>query len=163
MRLIKLRINPIGYYRSIGVRIGENCNFVSPSFGSEPYLITIGDHVSVAKNVCFINHDGGMWVFREKYPDMDVIRPITVGNNVLIGLGAIIMPGVTIGDNCVIGAGSVVTRDIPSGSVAAGVPAKVLKTTEQYFESVKDLAIHDVRSLPPKEKKRILEKRFNLK
>ena len=46
------------------------------------------------------------------------------------------MPGVTIGDNCIIGAGSIVTKDIPSGSVAAGVPARVISTTEKYSKKI---------------------------
>ena len=54
-------------------------------------------------------------------------RPITVGNNVWIGAGVQVMPGVTIGDNVVIGGGSVVVKDIPSGSVAVGNPCRVLR------------------------------------
>lgn len=54
-------------------------------------------------------------------------RPISIGSNVWIGTGAIILPGVTIGDNVVIGAGSLVNRDIPENSIAYGVPAKVQK------------------------------------
>lgn len=53
---------------------------------------------------------------------------VNIGNNVWIGGNAVICPGVTIGDNCVIGAGSVVTKDIPAWSVAAGNPARVIKT-----------------------------------
>ena len=53
--------------------------------------------------------------------------PVTIGDNVWIGGGAIIMPGVTIGDNVVIGAGSVVTRDIPSDKIACGNPCRVIR------------------------------------
>ncbi len=53
--------------------------------------------------------------------------PVTIGDNVWIGGGAILMPGITIGDNVVIGAGSVVTRDIPSDSVACGTPCRVIR------------------------------------
>jgi acetyltransferase-like isoleucine patch superfamily enzyme len=71
-------------------------------------------------------------VFRDKYPDVDVLAPITVGDSVFIGANAIVLPGVTIGSNSVIGAGSVVAHDIPCGSVAAGVPARVVKTVDDY-------------------------------
>ena len=55
-------------------------------------------------------------------------RPIRIGQDVWIGGGAIILPGVTIGDNAVIGAGSVVTRDVPAGSTARGNPARITVT-----------------------------------
>ena len=64
-------------------------------------------------------------------------KPIRIGNNVWIGAGAVVLPGVTIGDNTVIGAGSVVTRDIPAGVVAVGNPCRVMREIgehdKQYF------------------------------
>jgi acetyltransferase-like isoleucine patch superfamily enzyme len=132
------------------------------TFGSEPYLISLGDHVTVTSGVRFVTHDGGVWVFREKHPDIDFFGPIAVGSNVFIGINAIIMPGVTIGSNSVIGAGSIVTRDIPPGSVAAGVPAKVIRSTDDYQEKVLPHAMH-IRSKPTAEKKQILLQHFGLK
>lgn len=58
----------------------------------------------------------------------ELARPITIGNDVWIGGGVIVCPGVTIGDRCVIGAGSVVTKDIPAGMIAAGNPCKVVRS-----------------------------------
>jgi maltose O-acetyltransferase len=58
----------------------------------------------------------------------EAAEPITIGDNVWIGGGASIMPGVSIGDDSVIGAGSVVTRDVPPRSLAVGSPAKLLRT-----------------------------------
>ena len=125
------RIAPLSHARWIGVRMGEGCRLIDVSFGSEPWLVTLGDRVS-ASNVSFITHDGGVWVMRAAHPDIEVVAPINVGNNVFIGSGTYILPGVTIGDNVVIGAGSVVTKDIPSDSVSAGVPARVLSTLANY-------------------------------
>jgi acetyltransferase-like isoleucine patch superfamily enzyme len=92
-------------------------------------------------------------------PDIDVVAPISVGNNVFIGLNSIVMPGVTIGNNCVIGAGSVVTRDIPDNSIAAGMPAKIITTYSAYKEKsvAKGLLI---RGMSPENKRRFLEDRF---
>lgn len=58
-------------------------------------------------------------------------KPIKIGDRVFVGIGAIILAGVTIGDDVIIGAGSVVTRDIPSNSVAVGVPARVIKKLDR--------------------------------
>ena len=152
--------NPVTYARAIGVHVGENCRILGlgsgTSFGSEPYMISVGDHVTIAAGVTFITHDGGVWIFREQHPEIDVVAPIVVGNNVFIGVHSIIMPGVTIGDNCVIGAGSVVTRDIPAGSVAVGAPARRIKSIEEYWTKIKDRAVF-VRSLPDDEKRLVYQ------
>lgn len=124
---------PIKYAKHIGVKIGSNCRLINVSFSTEPYLITIGDHVS-ATQVRFETHDGGVWVFRDKNPELDIVKPIKVGNNVYIGFGAVILPGVSIGDNSIIGAYAVVTKDIPENTVAVGIPARVIKSVDEYIE-----------------------------
>ena len=130
--------------RKIGVRFTtekgkEKCRILSEPygvFGSEPYLITIGEGVEITYGVRFITHDGAAWCLRNdaRFADLDLFGPIKVGNNVFIGNNAILLPGVTIGDNVIIGAGAVVTKDIPSDSVAVGVPAKVIKRLSVYAE-----------------------------
>lgn len=128
---IHKRLAPESFARKIGVKLGKECRLIDVEFSTEPYLVTLGDHVS-ATATRFETHDGGVWVFRHEHPELDVIRRITVGSNVFIGYGTIVLPGVTIGDNVVIGAGSVVTANIPSNAVAVGVPARVIKTLEEY-------------------------------
>lgn len=59
---------------------------------------------------------------------LEAARPITIGDNVWIGGGAVVLPGVTIGDNSVIGAGAVVTKDVPANVVAVGNPARVVRS-----------------------------------
>jgi len=158
----KITTNPIGYAKWIGVKLGDGCRFINLSvytFGSEPYLIKLGDHVTITEGVRFITHDGGVWVFRPIHPDIDVFGKIVVGNNVFIGTGAIVLPGVTIGENSIIGAGAVVTRDIPPGSVAVGVPAKPIMTVDDYWVNIEPKCLY-IRSLPSDEKRSILEQQF---
>jgi len=134
------KISPVGYARWIGVTVGNNCRLINVDYSSEPYLISLGDHVS-ATLVRFETHDGGVWVIRGENPKLDIVKPIKVGNNVFLGYGAIIMPGVTIGNNVVIGARSMVTKDIPCDTVAVGVPARVIKSIDDYKE--KSISVGD--------------------
>lgn len=134
----KFKMSNEDYAKSIGVKIGENCRLYIRDFGSEPYLVSIGDHVTVTKGVCFITHDGGMWVLRNKYPDIDYIRPIIIFDNCFIGTNSILLPGITVGPNSIVGAGSVVTKNVPPNSVAVGVPARVISTLEEYERHIPD-------------------------
>ena len=118
----------IKYLRNNGVIIGDNCEiYKSASFGSEPWLIKLGNHVRVNSGVQFITHDGGYWVLRDKksgysneFERADYLNKIVVGDNVHIGTNAVIMPGVTIGDNVVVAVGAVVTHDVESNTIVGG-------------------------------------------
>lgn len=111
-------------------------------WSTEPWIITLGSNVHITDGVKFITHDGGTLLFRSCIPDLEITKPIVVGDNVYIGNNAIILPGVTIGSNVVIGAGAIVSRDIPDNSVAVGVPARVIKTTDEYLEKLKQESLH---------------------
>lgn len=137
-RISRLFMSPLKRAIRNGMQVGEGVSVMGGvNFGSEPYLISLGNHVRVSNNVVFINHDGGTWAFRnseKKYENVIKFGVIKIGDYSFVGSNAIIMPGVHIGKNCVIGAGSVVTRDFPDNSVLCGVPAKRICSTEEYAE-----------------------------
>lgn len=118
------------YARLHGARIGQGCRILSPVF-PEPFLVSIGDRVTIAPNVTLLTHDGSTWLFRDENGRRFNMARIEIGNDVFIGFGSIILPGVRIGDRVVVGAGSVVTRSVPSGSVVAGNPARLLGTYDE--------------------------------
>ena len=127
-----------GYTISIGTNFYSNYNCTILDCAK----VTIGDNVMFAPNVSLFT--AGHPIHHEpRNKGIEYAFPITIGNNVWIGGGAIVNPGITIGDNVVIGAGSVVTKDIPPNVVAVGNPCKVVKVIEdgdkgKYF---KDLVI----------------------
>ncbi len=88
--------------------------------------ITFGDHVFIGPNCCF-STAGHPLDPAQRNAGLEYAKPITIGNNVWIGMGVQVLPGVTIGDNAVIGAGSVVTKDIPAGMLAYGVPCRPIR------------------------------------
>lgn len=122
-----------------GLKVGENLYIEGiPNFGSEPFLVEIGNHVTLAEGVSFINHGGDARVTKriEAYKDGRNFGRIKIGNNTFIGKGTILMPGVSIGSNCIIGSLSVVSSSIPDNSVYAGIPAKFICSIDKYGEKL---------------------------
>ena len=122
----------VKYYRKLGISIGEDCRIYPMLPLSEAGLIRIGNHVTITHGVVLVTHDGGTWVLRKKYHGYGKPGPITIKDNCFIGINAIILPNVSIGPNSIVGAGTVVTRDVQPNTVVAGVPAKVIRTLEEY-------------------------------
>lgn len=151
--------------KEILAEVGENC-YVEPPlhanwginthFGNNVYAnfnltlvddcdIYVGDSVMFGPNVTVavaghpIDPD-----LRRKVAQFNI--PVRIGNNVWIGAGAVILPGVTIGDNSVIGAGSIVTKDIPANVVAVGNPCRVLREINdrdrEYYYKDRKIDIH---------------------
>ncbi len=153
----------MGYAKHIGVNMGNNVNiYGNPSdmFGTEPWCITLGNNVHITREVLFVTHDGGTLLFRHLIPDLEMTAPIMVGDYVYIGVRSIILPGVTIGNNCIIAAGSVVTKNVPDNSVVGGIPAKFIKSTDEYLEGIKKRSLK-LGHLKGEEKDAALKKYFN--
>ena len=154
-------MNPIRYARKIGVNMNGKVYLTGGViWGTEPWIITLGDNVHISDGVRFLTHDGGARLFRNQVPDLEITKPITVGNNVFIGNCVILMPGIKVGDNVVIGAGAVVTHDVPSNTVVGGCPAKVIESIDEYFEKIKLKSIH-LGNLPGEEKDIAMRKYYN--
>lgn len=152
--------NKVGYVSWIGVNFGEGLHiYGSPvnMFGTEPWCVTLGKNVHITKEVLFITHDGGTLLYRHLIPDLEITARISVGDNVYIGVRSIIMPGVKIGNNCIIAAGAVVTKDVPDNSVVGGIPAKFIKTSDEYFKGIAQRSLH-LGHLKGKEKDEALKK-----
>lgn len=144
----------VWYARRLGVQVGQDCRLYSVRFSTEPYLISIGNHVTITGEVTFLTHDGGVWVWRHVDPTVDYIRPIVIEDNVFIGVRAIILPGVVIGRDSIVGAGAIVTKSVPAGSVVVGTPARIVSTTEAYMQKFKQGG--GTKGLSPQEKRKAL-------
>lgn len=137
---VRVRRDPIGHFRKQGFQIGERCRLIRPThgmLGTEPSLVTIGNHVTVSQDVLFVTHDGGVWVLRDRLGPVDVFGSITIGDGAFIGARSVLLPGVTIGGGSIVGAGSIVSRSVPDDVVVAGCPARVLATTAEYEERLR--------------------------
>ena len=111
-----------GVHIRVGARTFVNFGLVALDVAE----ITIGDDVQIGPNVQLLTpvHPVEPEPRRDK---LEAAKPITIGNNVWLGGGAIVCPGVTIGENTVVGAGAVVTKDLPSNVLAVGNPARPIR------------------------------------
>jgi maltose O-acetyltransferase len=118
--------------KKLGLKIGTNVTFetgckIDPS---HCWHVEIGNDVTFAPKVHILAHDSST----HQFFNYTRVANVKIGNNVFVGLGTIILAGVNIGNNVIIGAGSVVNKDIPDNSVAAGVPAKVICSLNEYLD-----------------------------
>ena len=129
----------IHWMRQCGIKIGERCVVFNPKKIevdiTHPELIEIGNHVFLHAGTTLMTHDWTGHCFVESHGEfIPSHRSIKIGNNVWFGMNVTVLGGVKIGDNVIIGFGSIVTKDIPSNSVAVGVPAKVVCSYEEYYQ-----------------------------
>jgi len=121
---------------SMGMKVGKNFSRLNGVIldPGHCWLIEIGDNVTIAPRVHVLCHDASTKTFL----NYTKIGRVTIGSNVFIGAESVVLPNVKIGNNVIIGANSTVTHDIPDGVVAAGSPARVLCTLDEYLNKEKN-------------------------
>lgn len=117
----------VDYGRNITIGEGTFVNFGLTALDVAP--ITIGRHCQIAPHVQLLTAWHPLDPAQRR-AGLEAASPITIGDNVWLGGGAIVLPGVTIGDNSVVGAGSVVTKDVPANVVVVGSPARIVKNLD---------------------------------
>lgn len=134
------------YLRSHGVNIGKNTRFINP--GKCSIDINRGDYISIGENCCLsvvtiLAHDYSWYTFLDAHNDVvpDPGGEVIIGNNCFIGYQACILKDTHIGNNVIIGARSVVKGNIPSNTVWAGSPAKMICTLEDFYVRKADLKV----------------------
>lgn len=125
------------YLISKGMKIGKNTEIYSWTGidASLPWLIEIGDNVTISSNVTILTHDASPC----KAGCGTKVGKIKIGNNVFIGTRTIVLANVKIGDNVIVGAGSVVAKDLPPNGVYGGSPAKRICSFEEWQAKYKKL------------------------
>jgi maltose O-acetyltransferase len=123
-------------YIKQGLVIGKNCSIQSGvTFDySHSWHIIIGDNVTIAPGARILAHDASM----KRHLNYTRIGKVIIYNNVFIGAGSIILPGVTIGENSIIGAGSVVAKNVPENVVVAGNPIREIYKLDKFLAKCKE-------------------------
>lgn len=138
------------YYRRAGMKIGKGCNICCDIMTAEPFLVEIGENVTISGSVKLLTHDN--CISKVIPGTTDMFGPIKIGNNCFLGAGSTILYGVELADNIIVAAGSVVTKSFKEGgAVLAGNPARVITTWDKLAEKSKEYAI-SVRGLSGKDR-----------
>lgn len=141
-------------YRLNGAYIGEKVRAFSPITSSEPYLISIGNNVTISTGVKFVTHDNSAIKIFEN--GTDIIGSIEIGNNCFIGMNSIILPGVKLANNTIVGSGSVVTKScLIEGKIIVGNPARVVSDVKDYKNKYEDF-VFDFRNKNSVQKKSLI-------
>lgn len=130
----------IDTFKEQGGICGENFKFYCDMPG-EPFLVEIGNNVTIAANTALLTHDNS--VIKLGIDATDYFGRVKIGNDCFIGIKSVLLPGVELGDRTIVGAGSVVTKSFPDGNVViAGNPARVLCTVDEFRNKKKDICVN---------------------
>lgn len=128
------QLTPVEQCRNRGVKIGENVDLVNAQidycFG---HLITIGNNVTIT-NSTILSHDAST----KKVLGYSKIGCVDIGDDVFIGFGCVVLPGVKIGNKVIVGAGTVVSKDVPDNVVIVGNPYRIIDTYDNYMKKNKN-------------------------
>lgn len=126
---------------SVGIKIGAHTKFFSSKITIDeqrPWMIEIGDYTKITSGVMILQHDYSRSVIRRVYGQVvGESKKTIIGDNVFIGVNAIILMGTHIGNNSIVGAGSIVSGVFPDNVVIAGNPGKIICTIEDYYNKRK--------------------------
>lgn len=142
LRLVKPRNDEFADYMKKRGRLygmGENCLINPDVVITNPEFVRLGNNVCLA-SCSLIGHDAVVAVLNRAYQrKLDSVGKIDIRDNVFIGHGAIVLPGVEIGPNAVVAAGAVVTKDVREGDIVGGVPARVIGRVEELVEKLQSV------------------------
>ena len=129
------------HFRKMGMKIGKRCNICCNIATTQPFLIEMGDNVTIAGDVLLLTHDNSI---SKPLPNTtDLFGKIVIGANCFIGTKSLIMPGVYLADNIIVAAGSVVTKSYRMrGIIIGGNPAKIIGNVENFVERNKTNAFN---------------------
>lgn len=142
----------VEHLKAIGMKIGDDCIVYVPTKTlideQYPWMISIGNHVRITEGVKILTHDYS-WSVLKNYRGgvFGASGIVEIGDNVFIGMNAIIERNVKIGNNVVIGAGSIVTKDCEENSVYAGVPAKRIMSIGEFLMKRRDKQLDEAKLL----------------
>jgi acetyltransferase-like isoleucine patch superfamily enzyme len=129
----------IEWLKERGAKIGQGCVIFNPQNTmidvTRPYMLDIGNYVQISSGVSILTHGYEWSILKAIYGDIcGSCGKVAIGDNVYIGVNAVILKGITVGNNVIIGACSCVTKDCDSNSVYAGVPARRICSLDEFHE-----------------------------